>query len=141
MRLCPRGAFPLYWHNQGALTGTLSLALGGFDIVALAVRLFDPSHPLAVFNQRLHSSRLYNGFQFVVAAFSAGAHLQMRRNPRVCFVAGTLILTASGLRAIENIRAGDRVLATNPEGGVTEEKAVVERGEGKIIPAKNHPVP
>lgn len=45
------------------------------------------------------------------------------------------------LTAIENICSGDRVLATNPEGGVTEEKAVVERGEGKIIPAKNHPVP
>ena len=52
------------------------------------------------------------------------------------FVVGTLILTATGLRAIENIRAGDRVLATDPESGVTEEKAVVEtyvRETGQLV--------
>ena len=54
----------------------------------------------------------------------------------VKFVAGTLILMATGLRAIESIRAGDRVLATDPESGVTEEKAVVEtyvRETGRLV--------
>jgi len=32
-----------------------------------------------------------------------------------CFVAGTMILTVAGLVAIENIKAGDKVIATNPE--------------------------
>jgi hypothetical protein len=32
-----------------------------------------------------------------------------------CFVAGTMILTAMGLVAIETIKAGDKVISTNPE--------------------------
>ena len=43
-----------------------------------------------------------------------------------CFVAGTMILTAEGLVAIENIKAGDMVIATDPETGVTAPKAVLE---------------
>ena len=40
-----------------------------------------------------------------------------------CFVAGTMILTASRLVAIENIKAGDIVISTDPE---TAEKTVLE---------------
>ena len=43
-----------------------------------------------------------------------------------CFVAGTAILTASGFVAIENIRAGDWVPATDPETGETALKQVVQ---------------
>jgi len=43
-----------------------------------------------------------------------------------CFVAGTLILTATGLVAIENIKAGDKVIATNPETFEVAEKTVLE---------------
>jgi len=61
----------------------------------------------------LHSNALYNGFQIItnaLAVFTAGAASTMK-----CFVAGTMILTATGLVAIENIKAGDKVIATNPE--------------------------
>ncbi len=44
----------------------------------------------------------------------------------VCFVAGTSILTALGHVAIENVKAGDYVWATNPETGETELKRVVQ---------------
>ena len=38
----------------------------------------------------------------------------------ICFVAGTLVLTATGHEAIERIEAGDWVWATDPETGETE---------------------
>jgi len=43
-----------------------------------------------------------------------------------CFVAGTMILTTTGLVAIENIKAGDKVIATNPETFEVAEKTVLE---------------
>ena len=44
----------------------------------------------------------------------------------ICFVAGTLVLTATGHEAIERIEAGDWVWATDPETGETELKQVVQ---------------
>ena len=79
---------------------------------------------LADFNAQLHESALYNTFQIGVtalAAFTNGMTSTMS-----CFVAGTLVLTACGLVAIENIKAGDKVISTDPDTGVTEEKTVLE---------------
>ena len=53
-----------------------------------------------------------------------------------CFVAGTMILTVTGLVAIENIKAGDFVVSTNPDTMETAEKRVVEtyiREDSKLI--------
>jgi len=86
--------------------------------------LFDPSNALVEFNRKLHSNALYNGFQIAVnalAVFTAGAASTMK-----CFVAGTMILTVAGLVAIENIKAGDKVIATNPETFEVAEKTVLE---------------
>ena len=44
----------------------------------------------------------------------------------VCFVAGTMILTAAGHITIEAVKAGDWVWATDPETGETELKQVVQ---------------
>ncbi len=43
----------------------------------------------------------------------------------MCFVAGTMVLTAEGLVAIESIAVGDIVIATDPETGETAEKQVL----------------
>jgi len=106
------------------VTAALSFGMDGFDMLAMGVSLFDPSNALVEFNQKLHSNALYNGFQIAVnalAVFSAGAASTMK-----CFVAGTLILTVAGLVAIENIKAGDKVIATNPETFEVAEKTVLE---------------
>ena len=101
----------------------ISLGMAGFDLLSLGVSLFDPKSPLVQFNKKLHESSLYNGFQMtisVLAVFTAGFTKGMK-NP-ICFVAGTMVLTAMGLKAIETIQAGDQVIATNPDTFQTEEK-------------------
>lgn len=132
---------------------TLSSLMGGFDLLSWAAGLFDPNNLLTQFNARVHSSALYNTFQITVsaiAAFTGGFNKGMQQ--RTCFVAGTMILTASGLVAIENIKVGDKVISTDPNTGITEEKAVLEtfrrtatefvhltiRGE-QIITTHDHP--
>jgi hypothetical protein len=82
---------------------------------------------LVKFNKKLHESSLYNGFQITIsalAAFTTGFAKGMK-NP-ICFVAGTMILTTMGLKAIETIQAGDQVIATNTDTFQTGEKKVVE---------------
>ena len=50
---------------------------------------------------------------------------QALNSPSQCFVAGTVVLTMVGDRAIETVQAGDMVWAENPETGEKELKAVV----------------
>lgn len=47
-------------------------------------------------------------------------------SPRVCFAAGTMILTANGAQAIETVQAGDYVWAWDEETGDVALKKVVE---------------
>ena len=109
------------------VTGVASMAMGGFDTLSMAISLFDPKNPLVQFNKALHESDLYNGFQLgiSIAATFTGGFTQGMKNP-ACFIAGTMILTAVGLKAIESLKAGDKVIATNPDTHKTEEKAIVE---------------
>ena len=108
-----------------AVTKTISTVMGGFDTLAMMDKTFGIfGGNLADFNSQLHESALYNTFQIGVTAlavFTNGMTSTMS-----CFVAGTLVLTACGLVAIENIKAGDKVISTDPDTGVTEEKTVLE---------------
>jgi RHS repeat-associated protein len=57
----------------------------------------------------------------------AGAKFaQKKLGGKCCFVAGTLVETETGLRPIEDIELGDRVLARNPETGETGLKSVTD---------------
>ena len=107
------------------ISGAASTGMAAFDLLAMADLLIGGDNNwLYDLNQRLHSSTLYNSFQIgvsVLAAFTGGMRQMM-----TCFVAGTMILTASGLIAIENIKAGDKVISTNPETFETAEKSVLE---------------
>lgn len=106
------------------VTTVISGVMDGFDAVAMAVGLFNPDSALVKLNQKLHSSVLYNVVQVgvnMLATFTGAASSTM-----TCFVAGTMILTASGHVAIESIRPGDKVLSTNPDTFEVAEKVVVE---------------
>ena len=113
------------------ISGTISLGMGTFDLLAWGAGLFAPENAFTAFNQQLHSNGLYNAFQFgagALAVFSLGGikgFYEKTPNP-VCFVAGTMVLTASGLIAIEKIRAGNQVISTNADTFETEVKTVLE---------------
>lgn len=114
-------------------TAVLSIGMGAFDSLAMVVGFFNPDSSLVALNEKLHSNSFYNAFQITVSAvavFSGGAYAgmntRMQQVPPACFVAGTLVLTAAGLVAIENVKVGDKVIATNPETFETAEKEVLE---------------
>ena len=133
------------------VSNIITLGMGAFDTLAMVdnfTNIFGGN--LYEFNAMLHESKAYNYFQIGmagIAAFTGGMSSNMS-----CFVAGTLVLTACGLVAIENIKAGDKVISTDPETGRTEEKTVLEtfrrtatelvhltvNGE-KITTTHNHP--
>lgn len=108
-----------------AVTKTLSTVMGGFDTLAMMDKMFGVfGGNLADFNAKLHESTAYNIFQIGVtalAAFTGGMTSTMS-----CFVAGTMVLTANGLIAIENIKTGDKVLSADPFSGATQEKRVIK---------------
>ena len=57
---------------------------------------------------------------------AAAKSLARKVSGRCCFVAGTLVETERGLRPIEDIDIGDRVLSRNPETGETAYKDVTD---------------
>lgn len=90
----------------------MSMAMGGFDTIALLDKAFGTGD-IAALNAKLHENKAYNLFQVGVTAtaiFTGGMTTTMK-----CFVAGTLVLTANGLIAIEYIKSGDLVYAADEE--------------------------
>ena len=133
------------------VSGAVSSGMAVFDLFAMVDLLIDGDNNwLYEMNQKLHSSTAYNWFQLGVSAlavFTGGMSQTM-----TCFVAGTMILTAAGLTAIEHIKAGDKVISTNPETFETAEKSVLKTyvrqtdklihlviGGEEIITTETHP--
>ena len=109
--------------GTAAVTKVISTAMGGFDTVALLDKAFGTGD-IAALNAKLHENKAYNIFQVgvsAVAVFTGGMTSTMK-----CFVAGTLVLTASGLIAIEQIKAGDIVYAADEESLDVSLKPVLE---------------
>ncbi len=137
-------------QTTAKVSGTISNGMDGFDMLSLGMGMIDPDNPLTELNNKLHQSDIYNGFQTGMSMLSSltGAASQNM----VCFIAGTKVLTVAGLVAIENIKAGDMVISTNPDTLETAEKTVLEtyvrqvnklvnltiNGE-KIVTTDNHP--
>ena len=132
------------------VSGTISDGMDGFDMLSMGLGMIDPDNPITELNNKLHQSDVYNSFQMsvsMISSFTGAASQNM-----ACFVAGTMILTAAGLVAIENIKAGDVVISTNPDTVETAEKTVLEtyvrqvdklvyltiNGE-EIVTTDNHP--
>ena len=137
-------------QTTAKVSGAMSNTMDGFDMLAMGLGMIDPDNPLTALNNKLHQSDLYNNFQMgvsLVSSFTGAASQNM-----ACFIAGTTILTATGLVAIEKLAAGDKVISTNPDTLETAEKTVLEtyvrqvdklvhitiNGE-EIVTTDNHP--
>ena len=89
------------------------LALGDMTMMRLSKDLgFNYNGgQIAAANAKAHSNPFYNALQIgtgMTAAFTGGY-----KSTAKCFVAGTLVLTANGVVAIELIKAGDLVYAAD----------------------------
>ena len=132
------------------VSGGMSSVMGGFDTLAMCAGMIDPDNPLTALNNKLHQSKLYNGFQEatgIVATFTGGASSTM-----ACFIAGTYVLALNGLKRIEDIVAGDKIMAADPDTFEVAERTVLEtyvrqvdklvhitvNGE-EIVTTDNHP--
>ena len=86
---------------------------------------------------------IFKGGKWVYQAVNAGSKVR-RALPvlqKLCFVAGTPVLTRSGLKPIEEIREGDEVLSYNEKTKQNEFKTVVQTFErfaeaGRILSVK-----
>ena len=112
------------------VSGAMSNTMDGFDMLSMGLGMIDPNNPITELNNKMHQSDVYNKFQMgvsLVSSFTGAASQNM-----ACFIAGTMILTATGLVAIENIKAGDMVISTNLEMLETAEKTVLETYVRKV---------
>ena len=109
--------------GTAAVTKVVSTAMGGFDTVALLDKAFGTGD-IASLNAKLHESKAYNYFQVGVSAVAVLTNGMT--STMSCFVAGTLIMTAVGLVAIENIKVGDVVVSADPETVEVQNKPVVD---------------
>ena len=137
-------------QTTSKISGAISNSMDGFDMVSLGLGMVDPNNPITELNNKMHQSDVYNKFQMgvsLLSAFSGAAADNM-----ACFIAGTLVLTTTGLLAIEKLNPGDKVISTDPDTLETSEKTVLEtyirkvdrlvhlviNGE-EIVTTDNHP--
>ena len=116
------------------VSGVISVGMQSFDMLALGdmtmMRLSKDlgfnynGGQIAAANAKAHSNPFYNAVQMgagMTAAFTGGY-----KSSAKCFIAGTLVLTANGVVAIEMIKTGDMVYAANVETLEVSLKPVLE---------------
>jgi len=72
------------------------------------------------------NTEAYNTGLLLTSFATAGMFEAAAQSPGVCFIAGTPVITVEGQVAIEQIKAGDKVWAKNPDTGEIALKSVVQ---------------
>ena len=107
------------------ITGALSISMITFDIAAL---IAPENNPISQLNSKANNNDVYKFFKnaTLILATLTGGMSKGISNSQKCFIAGTLILTAEGLKNIEDIKPGDLVLSTETDTMERGYKPVVE---------------
>lgn len=105
-------------HLMGRLTFEIASAFAGGAIAKVASKA---DFLTGLMNKPLFQSNRGSGIASKVVNFT-----QELATTKMCFVAGTLVLTESGLRAIESVHAGERVWSRNETTTVEGWQPVVE---------------
>ncbi|MCR5599338.1 MAG: HINT domain-containing protein [Ruminococcus sp.] len=129
-----------------AVSGKLSLGMLEFDLLALTndfqvrfqhdtginLGLINPvmGSFISYLNHEAHSNPYYNAFQLVTGGLASFSYGYV--DNAACFIAGTLIATLNGYKAIENIKEGDVVLAADEETMQVGYKQVLETYVRKV---------
>ena len=101
-------------------SGVIATAVGASEVV----EGFTESNPIKEEIGDYNYNTLKNGSLAVISL--SPIVLPLGSSLSVCFVAGTEVAAEFGLTAIENIKEGDYVWATDPDTGETELKRVVQ---------------
>lgn len=130
----------IFMEGVFSVSSKLSLGMLGFDGLALIndvqtrfqmdtginLGLIDPNLGgfISNLNHKAHENPYYNALQLVAGGFAAfsGGYVKTA----ACFVAGTLVATINGFRAIEKIKQGDMVLSADVDTLQTGYKQVLE---------------
>jgi hypothetical protein len=95
------------------------VAFTAFDVASTAAPVPGLSEGAHAIDAGVHLAEAAHAAEGAEHAAQAGEHVHT-----CCFVAGTLVDTSTGLRPIDQIGVGDRVLSRNPDTGETAYKPV-----------------
>lgn len=104
---------------KGALIGAVQGAITGAITEGIKTGTWEGAWKGAI-------SGAIDGAADVFMFGAIGGAISGAMNPKFCFVAGTLVMTKQGLKAIEEIQIGDQVLSYNDNLEIFEYKDVVE---------------
>ena len=112
------------------VSGTTCIGFGAAEIVESVTDYNVIRDGLMGGNEQLYNTvRSVTEFTASIStiAVNVGAAINKATNPNmVCFIEGTLVLTAEGCVPIEYLKPGDYVIATDPDTGETALKEVVQ---------------
>jgi hypothetical protein len=112
------------------MTAVGSIAVGGYDIY----KVFEKNYEKYVVNgESVNAKDVFFDVLRVTldATLIAGGIKLAQTDMKLCFIAGTLVVTAEGRRVIEEIQIGDEVVSMDYETGEVAVKKVTETFENE----------
>lgn len=99
-----------------------------------------PGTSMGFYNQHIFfTTGYYNYGQKVVLSESSSAYHGPTQGDPICYLAGSKVETLHGLKNIEDIEIGEKILTYNKEGKVLREEKIIWCGYNTVFVKKNFP--